>query len=60
VTIDEFRAADEAFLSSTTMNVMPVTRLDGAPIGNGKVGPVTRLLASKVEEIIREELVEEL
>jgi D-alanine transaminase len=60
VTIEEFRAADEAFLSSTTMNVMPATRLDGAPIGNGQVGPVTRALAQAVEDLIREELNEEL
>jgi D-alanine transaminase len=56
VTIGDFRAADEAFLSSTTMNVMPVTKLDGMPIGDGKVGPITRRLAEAVEEIIREEL----
>lgn len=55
VTLEEFRTADEAFLSSTTMNVMPVTRLDGAPIGNGHVGPVTQALAQSVEQIIREE-----
>ena len=56
VTIEDFRAAQEAFLSSTTMNVMPVTQLDGAPIGAGTVGPITRALAEGVEEIIREEL----
>jgi len=56
VALEDFRRADEAFLSSTTMNVMPVTRLDGAPIGTGKVGPVTQALAQAVEDIIREEL----
>ncbi len=56
VTLEEFRAADEAFLSSTTMNVMPVTRLDGRPIGDGRVGAITRHLAETVEEIIQDEL----
>jgi D-alanine transaminase len=55
VAIEDFRAADEVFLSSTTMDVMPVTRLDGAPIGNGKVGEVTSRLAEAVLRIIREE-----
>ncbi len=55
VPIEEFRAADEAFLSSTTMNVMPVTRIDSAPVGSGAVGEITRSIAAAVEEIIREE-----
>lgn len=55
VPIEEFRSADEAFLSSTTMNVMPVTRIDGAPVGSGEVGEITQALAKAVEEIIREE-----
>jgi branched-chain amino acid aminotransferase len=34
--------ADEAFLTSTPFCVMPVTRVNGAPIGNGKPGAMTR------------------
>ncbi len=37
----EFRAADEIFLTSTAGGVMPVTRLDGRVIGDGRPGPVT-------------------
>jgi branched-chain amino acid aminotransferase len=33
--------ADECFLTNTTIEVMPVTRVDGNVIGNGKPGPVT-------------------
>jgi len=33
-------AADEAFLSSTPYCLMPVTRINGASIGNGLPGPV--------------------
>lgn len=47
-TLEEFAAAPEAFISSTTMEIMPVTRLDGAPIGDGRPGPVTRHLMGKV------------
>jgi D-alanine transaminase len=56
ITLAEYADADEAFLSSTTMNVMPVTRLDNRPIGDGKVGCVTRRVAAAVDEIIAEEV----
>ncbi len=38
----EVRSADELMLSSATKEVIPVVRLDGRPIGDGKVGPVFR------------------
>jgi branched-chain amino acid aminotransferase len=37
-------AADECFITNTTMEIMPVTALDKQSIGNGKPGPVTALL----------------
>ena len=40
VTKVELLAADEAFLSSTTNEVVPVTVVDGQKIGTGKPGPV--------------------
>jgi D-alanine transaminase len=43
-TLDETRAAHEAFLTSATSFVKPITRLDGRPVGEGRVGPVTRRL----------------
>lgn len=36
--------AEEAFLTNTSMEIMPVRSLDGTPIGPGKPGPVTRQL----------------
>lgn len=39
VTVDAFRSADEAWLSSTSVCLLPVTRLDGEPIGAGSPGP---------------------
>jgi branched-subunit amino acid aminotransferase/4-amino-4-deoxychorismate lyase len=39
--------ADEAFLSSTPYCLMPATRINGVPIGDGKPGPIFgRLLAA--------------
>jgi D-alanine transaminase len=40
----EATAAREAFLTSTTSFVLPVTRIDGAPVGDGVPGPLTRRL----------------
>lgn len=40
----ELRAADEVFLSTSGGGVLPVTRVDGHPIGDGLVGPITRRL----------------
>ena len=37
---EEVLAADEILLSSATKEVLPVTRLDGRPVGNGRPGPI--------------------
>ncbi|OKL37516.1 D-amino-acid transaminase [Domibacillus mangrovi] len=37
----ELLAADEAFLSSTGLEILPVTKVDGQKIGNGRPGMVT-------------------
>lgn len=38
VSLDELRAADEVWLAAATRDVLPVTRIDGALIGDGKPG----------------------
>jgi D-alanine transaminase len=45
----EARDASEAFLTSSSGFVLPVTRLDGHPVGDGKVGPVTRELRRRMD-----------
>lgn len=47
VTPSELEAADEVFIASTAGGIMPVTRLDGQPIGTGKPGAVTSTLREK-------------
>jgi len=37
---EEVFAADELMISSASKEVLPVTSLDGKPVGNGKPGPV--------------------
>jgi branched-subunit amino acid aminotransferase/4-amino-4-deoxychorismate lyase len=41
---DVLAAAPEAFLSATSEPVVPLVRLDGAPIGDGRPGSMTRRL----------------
>jgi branched-chain amino acid aminotransferase len=40
VPTDELRNADEVFLSSTAGGIIPVTTVDGEPVGDGEPGPV--------------------
>jgi D-alanine transaminase len=42
--VAEALAAREAFLTSSTAAVLPVTRIDRQPIGDGKPGPIARRL----------------
>jgi len=44
VSRDEVLSADELMVSSATREVLPVTRLDGRPVGTGAPGPVWRRL----------------
>ena len=44
LSLDEMRRAREAFITSATSFVRPITRIDGAPVGDGSVGPVVRRL----------------
>jgi branched-chain amino acid aminotransferase len=46
-----FRQATELFATSTAGGVMPITHLDGEPVGSGAVGPVTRRLRDRYWEI---------
>jgi branched-chain amino acid aminotransferase len=39
-----FRAGEELFATTTAGGVMPITSLDGEPVGDGRPGPVTRRL----------------
>ena len=40
----DLTSANECFITNTTVEVLPVTRVDGNVIGNGRPGPVTTAL----------------
>jgi D-alanine transaminase len=50
-TPEEAYAADEAFLTSASQFVMPITEIDGKRVGGGQPGPVSR----KLRELFLEE-----
>jgi D-alanine transaminase len=49
MTLVELLGADEVLLTGTTVEVLPVVRLDGAPVGTGKPGAVTSLLHDRFQ-----------
>ena len=44
LTVEDLLRAEECFLTNTTQEVLPVTRLDGRMIGDGRPGEITRRL----------------
>lgn len=56
LTRHELYNAEEAFLSSTLKEILPVTWIDGRKIGTGRPGPVTRKLLRAFRQLVRREL----
>lgn len=50
---DELRGAAEVFITSATRGVLPVTRVDEHPVGDGTPGPVTRRLMALYDAMAR-------
>ena len=44
IQVDSLRLADEVFMSSTAVEVLGITSIDGIQVGSGDVGPVTQQL----------------
>lgn len=55
-TVEEVRDASELLISSSIRELMPIVTLDGAPIGSGRVGPVTARLRAQFRSVIDEEM----
>jgi branched-chain amino acid aminotransferase len=52
-TVHEVYNADEAFLSGTAAEIVPLVEVDGKKIGNGNVGSITSKLIEKFKRIRR-------
>lgn len=54
-TVEQLQNADELFLTSTTMEIVPIVEVDGVKIGSGTPGDVTRKLQTLFEQEIEHE-----
>ena len=50
ILLEEIRGAEEIFFTGTTTEIRPTVRLDGEPVGEGKVGPVAKALYEAFKE----------
>ena len=50
---EQLRGADECFITNSTIEIMPVTTVDGRPVGDEKPGPVTAALRQAYKNEVR-------
>lgn len=51
IALEELRRADEIWISSSTRELMPVTQLDGSPVGDGRPGPWWQRLDALYQDV---------
>ncbi len=51
ITLEELFSAEEAFLTNSLMEIMPLTEIDGKAIGSGRPGPITEKLMAAYKEL---------
>jgi len=54
ITVAELYAADEAFLTGTAAEIMPIREVNQRKIGEGKIGPVTERLLEEFNKYVRD------
>jgi len=52
----DMKGADEAFLTSTLRDVMPITKVEEITVGNGMTGPLTETIRRAYQDYVRDEL----
>ena len=52
LTRHDLYVADESFLTGTAAEIIPVTRIDGRPVGTGQPGPITRQLIADFKNLV--------
>jgi branched-chain amino acid aminotransferase len=55
VSLDDLMGAEEAFLTNSLIEIMPVVEIDGRPLGNGKPGKVTQRIHKAYQELVNRE-----
>ncbi len=54
LTVTELYSADEAFLTGTGAEIMPIREVNKRIIGEGKIGPVTERILEEFKKIVRD------
>lgn len=52
ITVDELKKASEVFLTASNKEIMPITTIDGTPVGNGNVGVVTKHVMAEFRKYV--------
>jgi len=55
IRLEEMLGADEAFLTNSILEIIPITNLNGKAIGDGRPGPITRQLMAAYKNLVRSE-----
>ena len=56
VFLDELMGAEEAFLTSSLIEIMPLVEVDGRRIGKGKPGPVSQKIHKAYQDLVKREI----
>lgn len=54
ISLEDIKHCKEAFITSSTKNVLPVTEIDGRAIGRGTAGEITSQLAAQFRKLTNE------
>jgi len=54
ITVFELYGADEAFLTGTAAEIMPIREVNKRKIGEGKMGPVTEKLLKEFDKVVKD------
>jgi len=52
IPLNDLLCADEAFMTNSIIEVMPITAVDGKPVGSGMVGEITEKLMGAYGELV--------
>ena len=52
ISLSVLHRADEAFITNSIIEVMPITTVDGKPVGSGMVGEITEKLMGAYRELV--------
>lgn len=59
LSLEQLTQAEEVFLTNSLMEVMPLTRFAGQPIGTGRVGPLTKQMSDAYHTMVAAETSQE-